>query len=83
VQPSFVGLTEDKHMRGVMTLKATVNENGRITGREDDRDGVFHCWGAEAEDGENNWGNFTVAIVEFADGKVGTFRPDYIRFIDR
>lgn len=72
----------DKRMRGIMTMKATKNERGHIIEREDDRSGVFHCWGSEAEEGESNWGNFTVAIVEFADGKVETFLPSFVRFID-
>ncbi len=44
--------------------------------------GWFHGWGVNYEEFENGPGNYSVAIVEFADGKVETFVPAHIRFTD-
>ncbi|MFK3794763.1 hypothetical protein [Pseudomonas sp. NPDC088444] len=69
-------------MRPVMTMKALHDDRGRRTGLEDSAEGKFHGWGVEYEEFESGPGNYTVAIVEMADGKVQTLPPFLIRFID-
>ena len=43
---------------------------------------TFHQFGAAYEEFENGAGNYTVAIVEMADGSVQGVPFDLIRFID-
>lgn len=42
----------------------------------------FHAWGVEYEEFNTGPGNFSVAIVEDAHGKVHTFQPEQITFLD-
>jgi hypothetical protein len=42
---------------------------------------LFHCWGQEAVEAENGFGNYTVAIVEYPDGSVSGLSPERIRFL--
>lgn len=44
--------------------------------------GMFHAWGVEYQEFEAGPGNFSVAIIEFEDGKVETFSVPQVRFID-
>ncbi|WP_050466338.1 hypothetical protein [Herbaspirillum chlorophenolicum] len=44
--------------------------------------GLFHGWGVEFMEFEAGPGNYSVAIVEFIDGKVETFAPAHVRFTD-
>ncbi len=44
---------------------------------------AFHCWGNEYVEFEAGPGNSTVAVVEFPNGKVETFHPSHIQFMDR
>ncbi len=70
-------------MRPVMTMKTIHDSLGRrLEGLDDDREGKFHGWGAGYEEFESGPGNYTVAIVEFPDGKVDTVMPYLIRFLD-
>ncbi|MCP4677746.1 MAG: hypothetical protein GY854_19955 [Deltaproteobacteria bacterium] len=41
---------------------------------------LFHGWGVEYEEFECGPGNYTIAIVEFDDGTVGTVVPSLIKF---
>lgn len=43
---------------------------------------VFHQFGMDYEEFEAGPGNFSVAIVEWPDGKVEFVRADWIRFIE-
>lgn len=43
----------------------------------------FHQWGVNYEEFETGPGNFSVAIVEDAHGKVHTFPADRITFLDK
>ncbi|MDF9893424.1 UNVERIFIED_ORG: hypothetical protein OKW25_002571 [Pseudomonas vranovensis] len=65
-----------------MTMKALHDDRGRRTGIEDTAEGKFHGWGVEYEEFENGPGNYSVAIVEMADGTVQTLMPWAIRFLD-
>ena len=70
-------------MRPVMTMKLIHDSNGRrLEGLDDDREGKFHGWGSGYEEFESGPGNYTVAIVEFPDGKIETVMPYFIRFLD-
>ncbi|MED7670218.1 hypothetical protein GXB78_23720 [Pseudomonas moraviensis subsp. stanleyae] len=69
-------------MRTVMTMKAVHDDRGRRTGLKDAAEGRFHGWGVEYEEFENGPGNYSVAIVEMADGKIQTLMPWAIRFLD-
>ena len=69
-------------MRPVMTMKALHDDRGRRTGLEDAAEGTFHGWGVEYEEFESGPGNFSVAIVEMADGTIQTLMPWAIRFLD-
>ena len=42
----------------------------------------FHQWGVETVEAETGFGNFTVAVVEYPDGRVDTFIPSNILFLD-
>ncbi|WP_177409744.1 MULTISPECIES: hypothetical protein [unclassified Pseudomonas] len=65
-----------------MTMKALHDDRGRRTGIKDAAEGKFHGWGVEYEEFESGPGNFSVAIVEMADGTVQTLMPWAIRFLD-
>ncbi len=69
-------------MRPVMTMKAVHDARGARTGIEDAAEGKFHGWGVEYEEFESGPGNFSVAIVEMADGTIQTLMPWAIRFLD-
>ncbi|MFA7892959.1 hypothetical protein [Pseudomonas putida] len=74
---------EEEQMRPVMTLKAVRDSLGRLMDeKEDAGEGKFHCWGVEYEEFENGPGNYSVAIVEMADGTIQTLMPWAIRFLD-
>jgi len=47
-----------------------------------DRSGFFHRWAEEYEECQDGIGQSTVAIVEFLDGRVGTFLPHMIQFLE-
>ncbi|WP_200877274.1 hypothetical protein [Pseudomonas chlororaphis] len=65
-----------------MTMKAVHDDRGRRIGIEDAAEGKFHGWGVGYEEFENGPGNYSVAIVEMADGTVQTLMPWLIRFLD-
>jgi len=44
---------------------------------------IFHQFGCEYEEFQDGPGNYSVAIVEFADGSVETVMPSCIRFLDK
>ncbi|QXI45113.1 hypothetical protein HU734_010250 [Pseudomonas wayambapalatensis] len=69
-------------MRPVMTMAAVHDDRGRRVGLEDAVEGRFHGWGVDYEEFENGPGNYSVAIVEMADGTVKTLMPWAIRFLD-
>ncbi len=50
---------------------------------ETKKNGIFHCWGLETEEGENEIVNFTIGIVEDEDGQIHTPLPDFIKFLDK
>lgn len=68
-------------MRPVMTM-APIWEGNKKVGNKDLREGRFHQWGSEYEEFESGPGNYTVAVIEFADGTIGTVMPENIRFLD-
>lgn len=45
--------------------------------------GIFHQWGSEIEEGENEVASLTVAIVEDSDGRIHTPIPSDIQFMDK
>ncbi|WP_176257447.1 hypothetical protein [Pseudomonas sp. R16(2017)] len=63
-------------------MNAVRDDRGRRTGLEEAAEGTFHGWGVEFEDFESGIGNYSVAIVEMADGTVQTLMPWAIRFLD-
>lgn len=71
-------------MRPVMIMKRTYTgpHNNIPAGFADVAAGVFHGWGCEYEEFETGPGNYTVAIVEQADGIVTLVHPSLIQFID-
>jgi sugar lactone lactonase YvrE len=64
-----------------MTM-APVWEANKKVGFSDLREARFHQWANEYEEFESGPGNYTVALVEYADGSIGTVMPDCIRFLD-
>jgi len=44
--------------------------------------GLFHHWGAAYDEFEGNAGNFTVAIVEMANGTIQEVLPKNLKFVD-
>lgn len=69
-------------MRPVMTMEGLHDDPGRRTGIEDAAEGKFHGWGVEYEEFETGPANYSVAIVEMADGTIQTLMPWAIRFLD-
>lgn len=45
-------------------------------------EGVFHQWSSAYEEGENGFGNYTVALVEVANGTIESVLPSVIKFIE-
>lgn len=45
-------------------------------------DGVFHQWGINYEEFDTGPGNYTIAIVELADGTVVEVLPSRVKFLD-
>ncbi|MDD0971641.1 hypothetical protein [Pseudomonas aphyarum] len=64
-------------MRPVMTRIGNPHTGFKGTG-----EALFHHWGVETVEAETGFGNFKVAVVEFPDGRVDTFLPSNILFID-
>ncbi|SDU91381.1 hypothetical protein SAMN05216202_1527 [Pseudomonas mucidolens] len=62
-------------MRPVMTMAPKWEANKKV-GNKDLREARFHQWGCEYEEFESGPGNYTVAVVEFADGSIGTVMPE-------
>lgn len=46
----------------------------------EEKEGLFHQWASACEEGEDNFGNYTVALVEQADGTIAEVVPTGIRF---
>ena len=42
----------------------------------------FHQWGVDYDEFEAGPGNYTVAIVEYGTGEVGSVRAELIKFIE-
>jgi len=45
-------------------------------------EGLFHQWAAMCDEGSENYGNYTVALVELPDGTIERVEPDKIQFIN-
>jgi len=59
-------------------VRDVANDKGNL--QEVFVEGVFHQWGCDYEEFDSGPGNYTVAIVELADGKIETFHPNNITF---
>lgn len=44
-------------------------------------EGLFHQWGNAYEEGNENFGNYTVALVEIEDGTIVEVLPGNIKFV--
>lgn len=56
---------------------------GCVTKMLDQYEATFHQWGCDCVEGETGFGNYTVAIVERADGTVEKVIPGIITFTDK
>ena len=79
---------ERNTMRPVIILqydiKPTKNENGvSYYGTHEVGIGVFHCWGTNYEECQENFGNFTTAIIEKPGGEILNYPAEMIRFTDK
>lgn len=45
--------------------------------------GLFHQWGTACEESHENYGNYTVGIIELEDGSICTAHPEHIKFMDK
>jgi hypothetical protein len=45
-------------------------------------EGIFHQWGNAYEEFESGAGNFTVALIENADGTMSEVLPSNLKFIE-
>ncbi len=43
-------------------------------------EGIFHQWGSKYEEYETNAGNYTVALIECADGTIEEVLPSNLKF---
>lgn len=70
-------------MRKVLVSKIKYQHGvGRIADGEP-YEANFHAWGCNFEEFENGAGNYSVAIVELADGSIESIsNPEWIKFID-
>lgn len=46
-------------------------------------DAEFHGWGNDYQEFETGPGNYTIAIIELADGRIITTTPELVEFTDR
>ena len=46
-----------------------------------ENEGLFHKWGNAYEEFETGAGNYTVAIVELADGTIAEVLPSNLKFV--
>lgn len=46
------------------------------------REGLFHCWGSDFEEGENTVASVTMAIIETPNGQVEVVYPNRVKFLD-
>lgn len=45
--------------------------------------GLFHQWANNYEEGDENYGNYTVALVELEDGTISEVSPTNLKFDDK
>lgn len=45
-------------------------------------DGLFHQWASSMEEGAENFGNYTIGIIELSDGTITEVLPQNIKFIN-
>lgn len=64
-----------------------LDERRGLTGLDcfnyDIKEGLFHQWGLQSEEHEQNFGIDTVAIVEDLEGKIHTVFPRDLKFINK
>ena len=71
-------------MRPVMVIHWTTSAiNPRQRVKQDLGPAMFHQWGVDYEEFEAGTGNYSTAIIEWADGTVENVRADMIRFTDK
>ena len=58
-------------------------DNPRQNVKQDLGPAQFHQWGVDYEEFEGGPGNYSTAIIEWADGTVDNVRADMIRFTDK
>lgn len=47
------------------------------------KSGIFHQWGSEVEEGENEVASLTVGIIEDEDGQIHTPIAQWVKFTDK
>ena len=67
-------------MRKVMVSEYLKQENGCLE-LEETEEALFHEWGSNYEEFDSGPGNYSIAIVEFDDGKIQSIPVEQIRFI--
>lgn len=50
-------------------------------GKDFDNTGIFHQWANAFEESSAGFGNYTVALVELADGTIESVLPQNIKFV--
>lgn len=64
-------------MRPVMTRIGNSRSGFKSAGKA-----LFHHWGVDTIEADTGFGNYTVAVVEYPDGRVDIFPPANILFLD-
>ncbi len=47
------------------------------------QEGIFHCWGVEIQETNEQIASYTIAIIEQVDGQTATAIPERVKFIDQ
>jgi hypothetical protein len=69
-----------KYTEGMYSQK-TIEGTGCFQ-EEFENAGLFHHWANAYEESSAGFGNYTVGLIEIADGTIKSVLPDNIKFID-
>lgn len=77
-----VEFISERKRKPIEVLKEN-NFRGKDCWTETKMKGLFHQWGFEIEEGENEVASLTVAIVEDENGHIHTPIPTDVKFLDK
>lgn len=69
-------------MRRVQVSEYQRSADGLSSSLVDIGEAIFHQFGSNYEEFESGPGNFTTAVIEWPDGKIGNVPVEHIRFLE-